>query len=734
MQDEHPIRVAVVGGGCAAMAAAFELTRPEHQGKYAVTIYQLGFRLGGKGASGRGAGGRIEEHGLHLWMGFYENAFRLMRECYAEAARDPARCRIADWRDAFKPDPCNAVADRSPSGAWLPWLVNFPALPGLPGDPPEALKPWTIADYTARSLILLRTLLQAIQLRAEGSAANGGGDGAARPGADSPPKAADGRALLEQMARLLRLGQLAGFSAVLEGLQLIELALRLVPGAANGPPLEMTLRLHELLTRSVRGWLEGLVARDDEVRRLWEIVDLTLAVVRGVLRFQLLTDPRGFDAIDDYDCREWLRLNGASPRAINSAFVRALYDLAFAYEDGDVRRPRIAAGQALRGAVRAFFTYRGAFFWKMQAGMGDVVFAPFWEVLSRRGVRFEFFHRLQNLRIADGAPGERPYVSALEFAVQARTRDGREYQPLIDVDGLPCWPAEPDYAQLVDGERLRAEGWDFEASAEQRRAGDEILHNGEHFDCVVLAVGVGEVPQVCREILARDARFRAMVERVKSVPTQALQLWLNRSTAQLGWRHGPTNLSGFVEPFDTWADMSHLIREERYGEGARSLAYFCSVLADQPAAVGGRTAGVLPDRSAADSGRRDEVKANALRFLERDLHQLWPEARSADGSFRWELLCEHGPLGSTGRARFDAQYWRANVEPTERYALSLPGSLRHRISPLDRSYDNLTLAGDYTDCGFNEGCVEAAVMSGRLAAHAIARSPALEDITGYDHP
>ena len=33
-----------------------------------------------------------------------------------------------------------------------------------------------------------------------------------------------------------------------------------------------------------------------------------------------------------------------------------------------------------------FFTYRGALFWKMRAGMGDVVFAPFYEVLKRRGV------------------------------------------------------------------------------------------------------------------------------------------------------------------------------------------------------------------------------------------------------------------------------------------------------------------------------------------------------------
>jgi uncharacterized protein with NAD-binding domain and iron-sulfur cluster len=87
-----------------------------------------------------------------------------------------------------------------------------------------------------------------------------------------------------------------------------------------------------------------------------------------------------------------------------------------------------------------------------------------------------------------------------------------------------------------------------------------------------------------------------------------------------------------------------------------------------------------------------------------------------------------------GESRFRAQYWTANVNPSDRYVLSLPGSLEHRISPLDMSYDNLTIAGDWTDCGFNEGCVEAAVMSGRLAAHAIAGAPSLEEITGYDHP
>ena len=90
MSTPKPVKVAIIGGGCAGMTSAFELTRPEHAGRYEVTVYQPGWRLGGKGASSRGAADRIEEHGLHLWMGYYDNAFRLMRECYEELARDPA--------------------------------------------------------------------------------------------------------------------------------------------------------------------------------------------------------------------------------------------------------------------------------------------------------------------------------------------------------------------------------------------------------------------------------------------------------------------------------------------------------------------------------------------------------------------------------------------------------------------------------------------------------------------
>lgn len=711
--DQSPVRVAIVGGGCAGMAAAFELSRPEHQGRYQITVYQQGWRLGGKGASGRGPNARIEEHGLHLWMGFYENAFRLMRECYEELDR-PVRapdCPIKTWRDAFSPAPLIGVTDRAPDGSWIPWMGSLPPAPGLPGDPPGERPAWTAQAYITRTLDLLRTLFQTIQLRL-GETVN---DGAA----SASPTGIEGA-----LRTMIEHGQLATLAGMVEGAHLLEMAL----GSLGGRSDNLLLKFIDDMAANARDVLESRLQDNWELKRVWEVIDLTLATLRGEVRFGVFTNPDGFDVIDDYDCREWLLLNGASPTSVDSGFVRGLYDLGFSYEDADVTQPRISAGQSLRAMVRAFFTYRGSFFWRMNAGMGDIVFAPFYEVLQRRGVRFEFFHRLENVRLADGEeiePGEKRYVKALDFDIQADPVDG-EYAPLVNIRGLPCWPSQPRFEQLLDGERLAREGVDFESHWDRRKVGSKTLRVTDDFDFVVLAIGLGAVPHVCSEIVATDPDWRAMVDHVKTVATQAFQTWMKPDMAELGWPHGPINVSGFVEPFDTWADMTHLVPAEDWPRPEpRAIAYFCSVLSDL--ADGDRDDADYPAR------QRAAVRQNAVEFLRRDVAQLWPGARAANGDFDWSILVSASPAPPTPEC-VDGQFWTANVNPSDRYVLSLPGSTKYRISPLDDRYDNLTIAGDWTNCGFNAGCVEAAVMSGRLAAHALSRSPRLEDIAGYDHP
>jgi len=254
------------------------------------------------------------------------------------------------------------------------------------------------------------------------------------------------------------------------------------------------------------------------------------------------------------------------------------------------------------------------------------------------------------------------------------------------------------------------------------------------FDFVVLGVGIGAIPHVCSEILARDERWRAMVDNTPTIATRAFQIWMNESMEELGWEQRPVNLSGFVKPFDTWADMSHLIVEETWPEQPASIAYFCSAMPSEDP----------PADADADYSREQAliVRRQAEGFLDQSVGHLWPKASDRNAGFRWDLLVDPAPgsrrkRGARPRAdasRFATQYWRANVNPSDRYVPSLPGKLKYRISPLDNTYDNLTITGDWTSCGHNAGCVEAAVIAGRLAAHALSGAPRLEDIIGYDHP
>ena len=61
---------------------------------------------------------------------------------------------------------------------------------------------------------------------------------------------------------------------------------------------------------------------------------------------------------------------------------------------------------------RLVLAYSGAIFQKMQAGMGDTIFAPYYQVLEKIGVKFRFFHAVKALRLSGAGDGDkRLYLS-----------------------------------------------------------------------------------------------------------------------------------------------------------------------------------------------------------------------------------------------------------------------------------------------------------------------------------
>jgi hypothetical protein len=114
------------------------------------------------------------------------------------------------------------------------------------------------------------------------------------------------------------------------------------------------------------------------------------------------------------------------------------------------------------------------------------------------------------------------------------------------------------------------------------------------------------------------------------------------------------------------------------------------------------------------------VVQNALSFLKEDVSFLWPQSIE-QGSFDFNSLVSL--TSAEGEARFREQFFRVNIDPSELYVLGLPGTTKYRLAPGDSRFSNLYLAGDWTLSDLNVGCIEATVISARLASRAISGKP-----------
>jgi uncharacterized protein with NAD-binding domain and iron-sulfur cluster len=678
-------KVAILGGGCGGLAAAWGLTAtPALRQRYEVSVYEASWRLGGKGSSGRsphpsddgGRGRRIQEHGLHVWFGFYEHAFRMLRGAYAESG-----LASGDdwWRVPFHK--CDAVSlyDQREDGTWLRQAIRLPRRGGSDRGPPTEPRRLGIGRVMARTTRLLATGLRS-ELGTTGTRRTGSGV----PQGD--PSVADAASTLDRIAAELDRME----APVVLGSDEIARPTQRGRTVSASPrsavwPAAVDQLLEELFGQ-VRDLRTRLGADEASERvRLWRgALELVAASLTGIVRDDVMW--RGFGALDEEDLREWLGRHGAGEETLaRSPVLRGLYDLTFAYRDGDKRRPSLAAGKGLQSLLM-MINYEGSFMWRMRAGMGDVVFSPLYLALQQRGVNFHFFTEVTQLRLMPG----RPVVDAIELTRRATAAAGDErYDPIERIGDWWCWPAAPYRAQLTRHEP---------------RA--ETLTRGADFDDVVLAIPVGALGEICVELAESNPRFRMMLDRAATVRTKGLQLWLTKTINELRGVPGGDGLdapaTAYAEPFDTYCDMSHLLDAEAYqgGDGPKGVAYFCAVLPDtaDPAEAEGL------------------VRAAAIQYLERDAGTIWPGAVK-DGAFDWSVLFD--PQGRAGPARLEAQYFRANVAATDRYVTTPAGSVDARLDPDQSGFENLVMAGDWTHNGIDGGCVEAAVVSGERAAEAL---------------
>ena len=433
-----------------------------------------------------------------------------------------------------------------------------------------------------------------------------------------------------------------------------------------------------------------------ELRRIYVLLNLSASVVRGIIRDYHILEQKGWHGLDDQSFKTWLADNGASQTTLDSPITNLTLFSTFSHEHP------VAAGSYLYAILRGFFTYKGASFYKMQAGMGDAVFTPFYEVLRKRGVRFEYFHRVASLQLSS----DKKSVEAIDMRRQVSLAGGAgaEYHPLVDVKGLPCWPSEPLWEQIADASKYS--GINLESYEGNPHEVPLTLRRGVDFDAIVFGISAGALPIICKELIddTGNPKFKEMVDAMNTAATAGLQLWLKPTMQQLGWKFDLALMETYAPMFNAGLDMTDLLPRETWEgvppeENPQACYYF---------------SGDVPDGT-------DEQAEQAMmkEWLSTHVGAIWPNATTPQnpGALNWDLLVDLE--GRQGEERLKAQFLTHNPNPSDRYVRCPPESAMKRLSTNESGYDNLLLTGDWTMSPMNMASVEGSVMAGLRTANAL---------------
>jgi len=685
-------KVAILGGGIGSLTTAFELAQQKNEqgeSKYDITVYQLGWRLGGKLATGRNQerGQRIEEHGIHGFLGAYYNAGELMGKVFKHLSSIKGLSGFyTKFDDAFLKQN-TVIMWKNEEAQWDPWKITIP-----PNDKSYD-DVHIVSDYRERIVSIIKIFADQM-LESNNYIA----------------KFLGRRLLSELEKRALDFDRLGDW--IVNVLARIWHFVR--------PFLQLYLYLF----------------RSSKVRQLFIVADFNFALLVGFFNDDIRQ--KGFASIDHQNYAGWLKKHGAANLTIESSFAKNTPDITYNFKGGDTtKEAEMAAGSFLQWSLR-LYGFIGSFVMAFKAGSGESVLAPIYRSLKEEGVKFEFFNKVTNLNVCT----KQKIIQSVDIDIQATVKGKIEYQPLIGpVANLMCWPSQPIFMQLEEGSELKAQDINLESWwSPWKNVGKKTLRAGEDYDHLVLGISIGAHQFVCKELVkdksnkplvsgsAYHSRWEAMVEEIETVQTQAMQLWfedampvyLNKSLKL------PPNdkwVSGtFAAPVQGHVDFSDLIPAEEWPkDGPKGIFYICGPQKDTG----------FPSFS--DVGfpksQNDMAKKVSIEYLNTYSGPVLPGATLKNG-FDFSRL--YDPSGATDEKAFDYQYWRSNIDPSERYVTVLPGASQYRLHAWESGYSNLSLSGDWTNTGLNVGSVEGTVMGGRLAAYAISSSPALDLIYGFD--
>lgn len=751
----QPKKLAVLGTGVGNMAAVFYLTNyTGWEEDWDIDVYQYGWRMGGRAASGRtmsdAKGSRVLEHGLHILFGWYNNAFMWVQDLY-RAWQPPADSPIKTFQDAFQPscgggcylhrankDPeYRPIADAGVSCGENWAAKNFSEAPGYPRPAPT---PWALfveLVYRLRDLFPEEHGAYAAPIQAVFAAVQPAGEG---PGSVGSPR----RAALLSRLRAFQSAVAADLAALAEG----------------------KLSEEELAAKIGRTGYEHAGYGDPRVGYKPTPADLALlatrvASVTGAMGVGIIADDvtgKGFNQLNDETLLEWLARHGSNLPLDRNDAMRTFQDTVFGYVGGMLSKPNFAAGTAIRGTMYNMGTMyppptepipgsnKGPLM-RFQAGMGEIFMSPSYQVLKQRGVKFHFFHKVTDLRSTDGTT-----VDAIDIDVQATVKAGSaEYEPLFPVKSFPVWPdlstpkecdgCDRFFDQLEEADALKAGNVNLESWYSGWSGKTKTLKLGQDFDMVLNGITNGALRHVSKDLAAKNEAWRNWTSTTKVVATQTLQMWVYNTTYELGYGKqvpaggnpsgGEATIGGGPEPFDTWADFSHLVRvETENATGNGGVAAGCHHFLS-PIEFDGDGDVDFSDTSV-PSTQFARAYAGAVKFVENDIKNILPN---------WDYSSMVAPVGVTGQDRLKHQYWRTNYEPGDLYVLSVAGSMKYRPTPFKyrevqdgaQPFSNMALAGDHVNNGLSDGCAESATTGGVMAAYGLTQGRSPSVFTDWEH-